>query len=210
VALNPPPVIEANTLIVSQPITFAGSTHVAVVTFGLGRDITMPTDQTMIDAFQTAFNTEIMPNVDSDATAQPPVAKVGQGSTVPLVVTGSGGPQVGGNAITSLPPQVCALIKKTTGTGGKQGRGRMYLPYCLAQANVDQFGNITGGTTRADLTESFDDFLADLVTAHAVPILIHRVKNGAGAVTAINQGPQITKMACELTVGTQRRRLVRQ
>lgn len=102
---------------------------------------------------------------------------------------------------TGLSPNVTWLVTKNTAIGGRQGRGRMYIPG-LVEGNVDGAGAITGGIVaafQADLTQ----FLADMAGDGFDLVLLHSEDSPA-------EDPYpITSLTVQATAATQRRRLRR-
>lgn len=98
-----------------------------------------------------------------------------------------------------VPPNVAVLVRKVTILGGRQGRGRMYIPG-FTEADVDGSGNMTGpylAVVQGHAQATFDEF----VTQGLFPVLFH---DGAGPVVAPTT---ITAFQVDGKVATQRRRL---
>lgn len=207
-AQNPPPVIDAGLMIVTQRLTRSDQSHVCQLTMGLISGAGGVPGQTMINTFQTQFNSHLAVNLDNEVTAQAPTGILGDGTNVGLFYQATGATQAGTANFVALPPQVALLVKKLTATAGKKGRGRWYLPWALAQSNVNQAGLINGGTVIADTNAGLSAFLTAMRAANVLPCLVHRVYAGK-AVTNLKIGPEITSMVCETYVATQRRRMVR-
>ena len=105
---------------------------------------------------------------------------------------------------TSFPmwPNTAVLIKKTTASGGRRNRGRMYVPGFGLRSLVTPAG-IIDPAYLADLQTNLDDFLA-LINAgtgfNATNLgVLHSEPPSAPAV--------ITSLTAEAKVATQRRRL---
>lgn len=95
-------------------------------------------------------------------------------------------------------PNVTYLLVKQTALGGREGRGRMFLP-CVGEANVDASGNVAGATITA-LATAFASVLSDLTAANLPMQLLHK--------SATSPTP-VTSIAVSTKVATQRRRLRR-
>jgi len=94
-------------------------------------------------------------------------------------------------------PQVCALIKEQTAVRGRRNRGRIYIGPITETSQAD--GNMVS-TTQDALTDAWVAFSNDLVgqsLAIGVASYVGRTVH------------QVTEIACERSVATQRRRLHR-
>lgn len=211
--LNPPPTISSGLGLVVQKIQRSDSSVVAEVTFSLAVAGTpsLAVAQDAIDDFQAAFQTMYSPLSDSAALQLQPEIRLGDGSTVPFEAVAAGAAVSGSNSSAMTPPQVCALVKKTTGVGGRANRGRTYFPYMLQQNAVNETGQISSGTLSA-FQASLNTFLAQLAT-DGIPLCIsNKIFNQAlppHHVTSINFGNLVTAYNLEQLVATQRRRLGR-
>jgi hypothetical protein len=103
---------------------------------------------------------------------------------------------------TSTPPSVAVLVRKSTSTGGKRGRGRFYLPWCLATTSVDEAGNVASAA-QANLQTKCDSFKSQLAaTPSFMPlVLLHQVGSSTPSL--------ITGLTVDGRVATQRRRIGR-
>lgn len=105
--------------------------------------------------------------------------------------------QVGGASGSALPSGTCALIKLSTATRSRHGRGRIYLPG-LVTGDVDAFGAITS-TTIGHIETGFQDFVTAIDIA-SVPMQVVVLNRAAGTALAM------TTFACEGIARSQRRR----
>lgn len=105
---------------------------------------------------------------------------------------------VGGRDVLSESPNVAILVQKRTGTGGRKGLGRMFVPG-LDQDDVTGAGQLTS-TALALWQAKADEFLGHAAIAAFPPVLLHA-----------EAGPPapITDLVVSQTVATQRRRLRR-
>jgi hypothetical protein len=101
----------------------------------------------------------------------------------------------GGDGGSGASSAVSYLIRKSTALGGRQGRGRMYLPG-VTEASVGSDGVVSGAKVTA-LQDGADQLLNDLVVANLIPVLLH---DGALTPTVI------TALSAQNVVATQRRR----
>jgi hypothetical protein len=210
--LHPPPTIELNLALITQPLQRNDNERQALVTFALDNPGSL-TALAVVNAFQTAFNGQVSPNFDTDVTVLPPTIKLGDGTAVPGEAVASGASVVGTQANKVLPSNCAMIAKKTTGFGGKKNRGRTYYPWIVDETAVDENG-ILGGTTVTAFTELFTDLLEDLATA-TVPMVIANKTLAVPPlpakpyVTAITRGHTVSAYVCEPLIATQRRRLGR-
>jgi hypothetical protein len=106
---------------------------------------------------------------------------------------------VGGQA-AACPTQNCAvLVKKVTSTGGREGRGRCYLPAgYLAETDVTAAGIVTASVVAA-LQAKATQFLDDLETALLPMVLLHS--------NPLNNPDRVTNFTVDNLIATQRNRL---
>lgn len=211
-ALHPPPTIEDELCLITQQLTNASISRPSELTFAV-RDSGSLTPLAIVNAFQTVFNTFIGPQVDSQVTIQKPFVNAGNGTSTPDQATATGATIVGGNAIVSLPPQIAFLVRKRSSVGGRKNRGRTYLPWCLAQASVDENGNIHAGAL-SSMTTACASVLTNLSGSNIAMVIANKTlaidgSTGKKYVTAITAGPTVTSYVPEQFIATQRRRLPR-
>lgn len=95
-------------------------------------------------------------------------------------------------------PAVALLIKKNTATGGRQGRGRMYMPG-LPEIHVETSGAYDASQLAVAQTR-FTDFLGDLDAAGLPMVLLHA---GPGSEP---EPYTVLGLSVDSRVATQRRR----
>lgn len=78
---------------------------------------------------------------------------------------------VAGSQPASGSPAVSLLVQKLTGFGGRQGRGRLYIPG-VSESLIDPSGVIAGGLV-STAQAAFDDFFDKLTADDLVPVLLH-------------------------------------
>jgi hypothetical protein len=138
----------------------------------------------------------------------PTIIQVGVGSGPPVSFVGSldGEGTIVGNV---LPSNCALLVAKQTLTGGRRGRGRMFVPWVLPEDNVDDVGIINSGTLSA-LQTAADDFLEALAdpgpSSDATPMFL--LHNTEGETPAPPPSEVVGLNASNL-IATQRRRLGR-
>lgn len=115
------------------------------------------------------------------------------------VNTTSGTPALGENVLAPAPPNVSLLVSKSTPFGGRQSRGRMFLPpVWIAESNIDAGGTIAAGPVAA-MQSRLTAFMNALDTAELTPVLLHG--------TEATLPYEITSLTLQSLVATQRRRL---
>lgn len=209
--LNPPPVIDANLGLVTQEVQFlAGFGHTSVVTFALdcgGEDL--PTAQDSIDDFFANITAHIAPTYDSGIAFPPPTIKLGNGGTVPVEAVAAGTTVSGSATVSWDSANIAALVKKSTGLGGKQNRGRTYWPYLVPSAHIVEPGLIDSAELPG-LQTIMTNFFNQLTTDGTPMVIANKLFNQPLAphhVVRIQKGPVVTSYVLEQTLATQRRRL---
>lgn len=115
----------------------------------------------------------------------------------------------GTNAVTVVSANCAALIHKRTARGGRRGKGRMYLPWCLAENLVDEAG-VLGSTPITNINTACGVFLAALEASPGPMVLLHEPSApGTEHPTTPGAPNVVTSMTTDSIVGTQRRRLGR-
>jgi hypothetical protein len=93
-------------------------------------------------------------------------------------------------------PQAAQLIKMTTGLGGPRHRGRLFLPYVSEDA---QDAGVLGDASVALVTGAWEDFANSLLPDYALVVASY----------THSDANQVTNIACEKLLGTQKRRMDR-
>lgn len=126
--------------------------------------------------------------------------KVGPSDTGAVYVSSHTGAGVEGGE--AAPPNVAVLLGKQTSTGGRAGRGRMYLP-SLREDRIDSGGNI-GAASMTGFNTASQALLDGLVALDAPMVLLHQ-SGGSSDDTPHT----VTHLVPRGRVATQRRRLRR-
>ncbi len=153
------------------------------------------TPVTVASAVYSAVRIKLLPETHSSLRLLRVVAKLGPNTTGPAGEFGTGDDGLAVTAPDS--PQVSLLVKKVTAGGGRQQRGRMFLPM-VAESQTDAGGVLTGGT-RAAFQAAVEAFRLDLVARNVPMVLLHNQPE-------IIPTP-VTGLVVDLKVATQRRRL---
>jgi len=186
-------------------IRHTGISHVSIVTFGFAVSAP-PITPSQASALMGLARAALAPLHDSEVSYERIV-----------VIAGNDGPPLRVEAVNAgtgsrasqqiSPPQVCYLVKRTTGFAGRRYRGRMYIPYVSSTA-VDQFGKLTSGeqTLLNTFATNWGTNLFNAVGANTGnPMLLH-------AESPLSSTPlptQVTSHIASQVVATQRRRLER-
>lgn len=151
------------------------------------------------EAFSAAFLGAFTAGERADSyTYRGVVARIGQDGGPPVIA------EVTGNSVGTLdvgpPPQnVAVLVRKSTGIGGRRGRGRMFLPpFCVGEEGIGANG-VLEGSTRTTIQTNVSAWFAGLA-----PVLLHD-----SSPLPVPDPTPITAFVVDLTVATQRRRLRR-
>jgi hypothetical protein len=111
---------------------------------------------------------------------------------------------IGGNSLSNaLPPNCAVLARKTTARGGRRGRGRMYIPWCVAETGVDEAGQIAGAN-RTPINTALAAFLTALGVNTVPMVLLHNP-----GLTAPGAPNTVLTLVADPLIATQRRRLGR-
>lgn len=118
---------------------------------------------------------------------------------------------VGSNPASGAVAHTAVLIKKNTGTGGRQHRGRMFWPpFNLTEANVGVGGAILSTFLTAQQTQ-LNAWHADLVTFLVPPWLLHAnlrdPDTGLEIPDSAATPTPITSFTIQSRAATQRRRI---
>lgn len=209
-----PPIIESATGIITQPLLRSDMSRAALVVGCLtSLNVPSPADAiAMANAWQSAFNGNIATFMDNEVLIERPTVKLGQGTAVPFEATATGATVNGSIAGSYLPPNVALLCKKVTNLGGRQNRGRMYLPFSLQPTDVSENGTIDG-TVLAARQAVVSNFLTALETAHYPLYIENKVFDHPvppRCVVSISKSADpVAFLTCEPIIATQRRRLDR-
>lgn len=105
--------------------------------------------------------------------------------------------QLGTESAMGLPPQVAVLVRKVTDTGGRAGRGRMYLPGLTISHVLD--GGFVHPTSRGLLQAEVSDFRSSIAASDLPMHVLH-----AGASPAPSS---VVALEVQAILATQRRRI---
>lgn len=184
-----------------------GLPRTAAISFGMDQLGTVPDVGTICGTLISLWATHLDSQLSNSCTFTGVRVKAGPMETGPFADVGAS--NVGGNANAATSPAVCYLVRKVTGSGGKSGTGRMFVPG-LADNEVDEAGKIS--TTRlTSLGTAWTAFFNALVTANIPMVLLHSYgdyTNSAGQPVHVEpkDPTPVTSLVIDGTVATQRRR----
>lgn len=141
----------------------------AEMTFGVSNPTDFPPDQ--VGGFvATNWDTAVVQAFFASTSAITAIkVKNGTDATGPSAVFGCNLPGLG--SATAVPPNVSILVHKITGAGGRQGRGRMYMP-CWVEGTVDHAG-VVDATLRANLQTNLNNFRIAMAADDLPLVLLH-------------------------------------
>jgi len=169
----------------------------AEVTFGLGLGETDDNPAEVAEAMHGVWTDTFLTVMTNAITFDETRVKFGPNDIGPFA-SFSGGDN-GALTPNGSTPQVAILITKQTASGGRSGRGRMYVPG-VTESDTDADGALQGPYLSA-WQDAADDFLTNTVVAGYSPELLH------GEDSPAPFPYPITSLSVSGTVATQRRRL---
>lgn len=187
---------------ISLELTLTGFNRSAYVTFGVDPVDTDPllVAASVLAAVQGAVSLKSV--LDSNVTMTAIHVSMGTDGAEDLSVDYATS-VVGSASAISAPPNCAALIHKRTARGGRRGRGRMFLPWCVSTGDIDEKGVIQASKITS-LGTAMTNFHALLATNNVPMFLLH--KPGLSAVGVPNA---VTSLQVDPLIGTQRRRIGR-
>jgi hypothetical protein len=168
----------------------------AQVTYGVSLNVFGGDASDAAAAAYAAFQGSLLGRMNSGVTMTGVLCKFGPNDTGP-----SGefsGAATGGVAGTAEGPQVSVLITKTTDLGGRQGKGRMFIP-AISETQINT-GGVMETAARAAMQTEANDFFAALITANLPMVLLRAETSPILAPILVNS------LEVQTRVATQRRR----
>jgi len=187
---------------VSMELTLTGFSRPAYITYGIDPSETNPVliAADLYNAWNYAGSVNSV--MDSNTTLT--------GIRVSLGTDGGGDivasplyTLVGGAGKSSVPPNCAVLVHKTTARGGRRGRGRLFIPWMLAETEVDEAGIIMAATITT-FNAALAVWLGRLNASNMPMVVLH----GPGR-TPTPAPDVVTQLAADRLISTQRRRLGR-
>jgi hypothetical protein len=179
-----------------------GLTRAAYITFGVDTSDPDPatTASNVINAINGAGSLKTI--IDTTVTISGVRVSLGTDGAadlaleVPTTIAGT-------NNLTGLPPNCAVLVHKGTARGGRRGRGRLFIPWCVTNSAVAETG-IVNSTQLGTIQTAMTAFLAALTTFSVPMVLLHN----PGLTIAPAPDP-VTSLTAVSLISTQRRRLGR-
>lgn len=187
----------------------------AVVTYAILDDANVDTAQGWADFLQDKFQLHLKSLLDNEVVIVNTTTLRGDGTSTFTTGESTAAGTRGTVSHASLPSNCAVLGKKLTGVGGRRNRGRIYLPWFVAEGNVDETGGIDSGVI-SDIQTGVTAWLgainavtnADMVIANRTYDRAWNVP-GRRLVSTETSGNQVTAITIERTIATQRRRMPR-
>lgn len=178
-------------------LNFAGNglANPGAVVFGMDQGGGADPD-TVAEQVYGAFEATILTQLTDDITLTSCLVKFGPNTTGPSAEFAAAA--IGGIGGAGSPSNAAYLVRKNTSLGGRQGRGRMYLPG-VAESTTGSDGAIDPGT-RDIIQDEVTTFGNLLVLASIPMVLLH---------TDATAPTPVTTLVLQGRIATQRRRLRR-
>lgn len=193
----------------SIPLKHGGLARAAVITFGVElNDVPTTADA---NAMLVTWKDFMQSSLDASVTAGPLTYRVGQDGGEALVVPGSTTFQGTRDTTGSTPANLAMLLHKRTSRGGRRGRGRMYIPWVLADTDVDEVGAVLSSVV-ASWNTGLATLLINIQSTSKVDnmVVLHSPSRpGTENPTSPGSPNVVTTLVADPIIGTQRRRLGR-
>lgn len=153
--------------------------------------------QEVAEDLRSIFLTDVLQEVRNTSTFRGVYLYVGQDGGASAVFEAPDSTP-GPASSPGLPSNCALLVNKPTAQAGRRNRGRFYWPCMLAEASVDQNGNLIGGEFAAKqaVFDAFYDKMANGFAGQGAaptpPLLFHQTGDQTPTpVTAFNVQPKI-------------------
>ncbi len=171
----------------------------AEVTVGFSHDLFAGTASEAAVQFKNKWVLRIIGNQASSITLARVDVKFGPNDLGPQGSAPAG--VNGGDTNSADPPNIALLVKKSTGVGGRSGRGRMFVPG-MTSTLFDSSGNVAADRI-STLDLAFENFRTDMATLGLPLHLLH------GPASPVSVPYPIVNLSIDARGATQRRRLRR-
>jgi hypothetical protein len=193
---------------VALQLILTGLNRPAYITFGIDPADTDP--MTIAGAVNTAASTagSLMSIMDSNVTLRSVRVSLGTDGSEDVVgvLTAT---TIGGLSKTSLPPNCACLVHKLSARGGRRGRGRVFIPWCIDEGVCDEAGIITPAAV-TPIQAAMNVFRGALSSGGNPMVLLHEPSQPGVAHPSTPGAPNVvTALVVDPLISTQRRRLGR-
>ncbi len=187
---------------VAVQIVHAGLSRPAYLTFGVDPSATDPQSVAASISGTMAAAGSLASVLDSETVISEVRVSLGTDGGEDLVggITTS---ITGGTGHSSLPPNCAFLVHKRTARGGRRGRGRLFIPWCSSETNVDEAGIIQTAYLNTFQT-AMNTWLSGLAAGSCPMVLLHDP-----GITSPGPPNVVTALTVDKLISTQRRRLGR-
>lgn len=195
---------------ISIPFKHTDLARSAFVTFGV-ESTNWPGDYVdMCNRIAADFETQWKSSIDTSVTVGPVEASVGQDGSENLSVVGTYS-FVGTSSGERASANTALLLRKLTTRGGRRGRGRMFLPWVLADTSVSEIGRIDTPTVTAYQTKATAWLTAMALDPGSTPMVVLHSPSADDVSNPTPTGApnEVTSLSVDATIGVQRRRLGR-
>jgi hypothetical protein len=180
----------------------------AFITFGCDPTATDPNAIATSLAAAFAATGSLFTIIDSNVQLQSTRVALGTDGTEDIIGTS---PQLVACTLagSTAPANCAALVHKRTARGGRRGRGRLYIPWCILVADLGESG-IISGTRITTITAAVAAWSAQVTSLVGPPVVLHRPSTPGTAHPTVPGSPNpVTSYVVDPLIGTQRRRLGR-
>lgn len=186
----------------SIQISRADMTRPAYVTFGVSTGLADPIAVAALIQGTIPGAGGFVPFIDVQCSVTEVRVSLGTASGEDVVGTDST-ITAGTKALTAMPPNVAALVHKTTARGGRRGRGRMFIPWALGSSDVNENGTLVPAS-RTTLQTAVNAWTTKLQVAGVGMVILHAAGKSTPGTPNV-----VTGFTVDNIVSTQRRRLGR-
>lgn len=181
----------------------------AFITFGVMCS-GVPADQVAQEALEPWFlpGSSMNSLLDNGVVVVGCTARVGQDGGEALVAYAESG-AAGGASSSTVPANCAALIHKRTARGGRRGRGRVFVPWVLAESSVEESG-LVATALKNQVQTAAGVWLTNL-SNNSVPMYLLHSSSAPGTDNPTPPGTPnaVTSLVVDSVIGSQRRRLGR-
>lgn len=188
--------IPVNFAQVNYTLTISTYPFLCETTVGISTSEYAGTGGELVDTVYDVFADNLLNRLTSNVILSKVAVKFGPNSTgTTIEVTGTA---AGADGSTTVGPMEALLVTKQTALGGRQGRGRFYLPGA-SSAKLNPSG-LWDASWLVSAQADADAWLADMLSADIPPVLLH--SEGSSDTTP----EPITSLSVQGRVASQRRR----